>query len=190
MGARRPYRALRGFDRCAAPTSRPARACGASRRSPVIFPSAPKSCRLSTARRLPGPRRSKTRPLLLLPRAEPAEVTALVPDGPPRRFCWRGVTYDVAGAQGPERIGAEWWREPHLSAIPRKRGTGQGTAARSRAIITSSRISAATASGSTAKAFTGAKRRRRAGSCKVCLREGAVCVSKSDERLCRTRRHH
>jgi protein ImuB len=53
----------------------------------------------------------KPRPLLLLPHAEPAEdVTALVPDGPPRRFSWRGVTYDVTGAQGPERIGAEWWR--------------------------------------------------------------------------------
>jgi protein ImuB len=45
-----------------------------------------------------------------LPRAEPTEVTALVPDGPPRRFSWRGTTYDVAGAQGPQRIGAEWWR--------------------------------------------------------------------------------
>jgi protein ImuB len=53
----------------------------------------------------------KPRPLLLLPHAEPAEdVTALVPDGPPRRFSWRGVTYEVTGAQGPERIGAEWWR--------------------------------------------------------------------------------
>jgi protein ImuB len=53
----------------------------------------------------------KPRPLLLLPHAEPAEdVTALVPDGPPRRFSWRGVTYDVTGAQGPQRIGAEWWR--------------------------------------------------------------------------------
>ncbi len=50
------------------------------------------------------------RPLLLLPKAEPTEVTALVPDGPPRRFSWRGVTYDVEAAQGPERIGAEWWR--------------------------------------------------------------------------------
>ncbi len=50
------------------------------------------------------------RPLLLLLRAEPAEVTALVPDGPPRRFSWRGATYDVEAAQGPERIGAEWWR--------------------------------------------------------------------------------
>jgi protein ImuB len=51
----------------------------------------------------------KPRPLLLLPHAEPAEVTALVPDGPPRRFSWRGVTYDITGAQGPERIAGEWW---------------------------------------------------------------------------------
>jgi protein ImuB len=52
----------------------------------------------------------KARPLLLLPHAEPTEVTALVPDGPPRRFCWRGVTYEVKGTQGPERIASEWWR--------------------------------------------------------------------------------
>jgi protein ImuB len=62
----------------------------------------------------------KTRPLLLLPHAEPTEVTALVPDGPPRRFRWRGVTYEVAGAEGPERIGAEWWRrhDGHRSTEP------------------------------------------------------------------------
>jgi len=54
----------------------------------------------------------KTRPLLLLPQAEPAEVTALVPEGPPRRLRWRGVIYDIAGAQGPERIAEEWWRNP------------------------------------------------------------------------------
>ena len=61
------------------------------------------------------------RPLLMLPKAEPAEVTALVPEGPPRRFCWRGATYDVAGVQGPERIGAEWWRERlHVCASERQ----------------------------------------------------------------------
>jgi protein ImuB len=59
----------------------------------------------------PAPEQT-TRPLLLLPRAEPTEVTALVPDGPPRRFRWRGVTYEVAGSQGPERIASEWWRDP------------------------------------------------------------------------------
>ncbi len=59
----------------------------------------------------------QARPLLLLPHAEPAEeVTALVPEGPPRRFRWRGVTYDVKGAQGPERISAEWWRMRQVPA--------------------------------------------------------------------------
>jgi protein ImuB len=53
---------------------------------------------------------SRPRPLLMLRRAEPAEVTALVPEGPPRRFRWRGVTHGVALAQGPERIAGEWWR--------------------------------------------------------------------------------
>jgi protein ImuB len=57
----------------------------------------------------------KPRPLLLLPQAEPTEVTALIPDGPPRRFRWRGMTYDIAGAQGPERIADEWWRAPYPS---------------------------------------------------------------------------
>ncbi|MGE0211441.1 MAG: DUF6504 family protein [Parvibaculaceae bacterium] len=55
---------------------------------------------------------ARLRPLLLLPRAEPADVTASVPEGPPRRFRWRGVMRNVARAQGPERIGAEWWRNP------------------------------------------------------------------------------
>jgi protein ImuB len=64
----------------------------------------------------------KPRPLLLLPQAEPAEVTALVPEGPPRRLRWRGVTYDIAGAQGPERIAEDWWRSPLLSAHSRNSG--------------------------------------------------------------------
>jgi protein ImuB len=63
------------------------------------------------------------RPLLLLPQAEPAEeVMALIPEGPPRRFRWRGVTYKVEASQGPERIGAQWWRESRLSARPRDGG--------------------------------------------------------------------
>ena len=50
-----------------------------------------------------------TRPLLLLPRPEPAEVVALIPEGPPRQFRWRGVRHQVAHAEGPERIAPEWW---------------------------------------------------------------------------------
>jgi protein ImuB len=59
---------------------------------------------------------SQARPLLLLPQAEPTEVTALIPDGPPRRFRWRGATYVIIGAQGPERIADEWWRAPYPPA--------------------------------------------------------------------------
>lgn len=60
----------------------------------------------------PSPGEAPPRPLVLLPRAEKLEsVTALVPDGPPRRFLWRGEPYDVAHAQGPERIANEWWRD-------------------------------------------------------------------------------
>ncbi|MFZ1101306.1 MAG: DNA polymerase Y family protein [Hyphomicrobiaceae bacterium] len=50
------------------------------------------------------------RPILLLPTPEPAEVVALIPDGPPRQFRWRGVMHQVAEAEGPERIAPEWWR--------------------------------------------------------------------------------
>jgi protein ImuB len=50
------------------------------------------------------------RPLLLLPRPEAADVLAQVPEGPPRQFRWRGVVHQITGAQGPERIGPQWWR--------------------------------------------------------------------------------
>lgn len=50
------------------------------------------------------------RPPLLLPRAEPADVIALMPDGPPQRLRWRGKLMTVTHAEGPERIASEWWR--------------------------------------------------------------------------------
>jgi protein ImuB len=64
----------------------------------------------------PAPDESKPRPILLLPLAEPAEVMALVPEGPPKRFRWRGMTHSVVQAQGPERIAGEWWK--HRTAQP------------------------------------------------------------------------
>ena len=45
------------------------------------------------------------RPAMLLERAEPIEAIAEVPDGPPRQFRWRALSFKVACAQGPERIG-------------------------------------------------------------------------------------
>jgi len=56
------------------------------------------------------PDADRPRPVFLLPEAESAEVTALIPDGPPKQFRWRGQRHSVTVAQGPERIADEWWR--------------------------------------------------------------------------------
>jgi protein ImuB len=50
------------------------------------------------------------RPLALLPIPEPIEAIAPVPDDPPLSFHWRRIQHRVAFADGPERIGPEWWR--------------------------------------------------------------------------------
>ena len=60
-----------------------------------------------------------TRPLMMLACAEPAEVIALLPEGPPRQFRWRKVLYTVRETEGPERIRPEWWREKDKSARER-----------------------------------------------------------------------
>jgi protein ImuB len=53
---------------------------------------------------------SVARPLRMLAAPELIEVVAEIPEGPPRRFRWRRVLYQVARAEGPERIAPEWWR--------------------------------------------------------------------------------
>ncbi len=50
------------------------------------------------------------RPIIMLPRAEPVEVIADIPEGPPRRFRWRRRLYTVVRAQGPERLSPAWWQ--------------------------------------------------------------------------------
>jgi protein ImuB len=51
------------------------------------------------------------RPVHLLRHPERIEhVLAELPDQPPRRFTWRGVSHRVVRADGPERIAGEWWR--------------------------------------------------------------------------------
>ena len=53
------------------------------------------------------------RPLRLFRMPERLEgVMALTPDDPPRQFQWRRRTHRIALAEGPERIGSEWWRGP------------------------------------------------------------------------------
>ena len=58
------------------------------------------------------------RPASLLPRPEPIETVALLPDNPPVSFTWRGVRRRVWRADGPERIFGEWWkRDAELAAV-------------------------------------------------------------------------
>jgi protein ImuB len=52
------------------------------------------------------------RPVRLLERPEPIDTVAEIPDGPPLRFRWRRVLYEVERAEGPERIATPWWRAP------------------------------------------------------------------------------
>ncbi len=56
-----------------------------------------------------------SRPLRLFAKPEPVEAIAEVPDGPPIRFRWRRVLYQVVRAEGPERIAPEWWRDDDLT---------------------------------------------------------------------------
>lgn len=50
------------------------------------------------------------RPARLLPRPEPVETVALLPDHPPEVFTWRGIRRRVKRADGPERVFGEWWK--------------------------------------------------------------------------------
>ena len=62
--------------------------------------------------------RGMPRPLCLFLRPEPIDAVAPVPDDPPVLFRWRKQLHRIAWAEGPERLGTEWWREAGLSAMP------------------------------------------------------------------------
>ena len=64
-------------------------------------------------------RPERPRPLRLLPRAQPIEALALLPDHPPAQFRWRRLLHRIAAAEGPERLSPEWWHsEPAKAAEP------------------------------------------------------------------------
>jgi len=52
------------------------------------------------------------RPLFLYDPPQRVSVIAEVPDGPPRRFGWRGQQHRVVRHEGPERIAYPWWKHP------------------------------------------------------------------------------
>ncbi len=56
------------------------------------------------------------RPLTLFTHAQPIEVLAETPDGPPMRFRWRRILHEVIRAEGPERIASNWLRAPNARA--------------------------------------------------------------------------
>jgi len=51
------------------------------------------------------------RPIRLLSIPERIQVMALVPDNPPRMFIYKNKRHTIIKADGPERIGREWWRD-------------------------------------------------------------------------------
>ena len=58
------------------------------------------------------------RPARLLPRPEPIETLALLPDHPPVSFTFRGIRHRVTCADGPERVFGEWWKlDAELSTV-------------------------------------------------------------------------
>lgn len=60
----------------------------------------------------PEPGEPPLRPLFLYDPPQRVSVIAEVPDGPPRRFGWRGRQHRVVRHEGPERIAYPWWKHP------------------------------------------------------------------------------
>lgn len=52
----------------------------------------------------------RPRPTRLFRKPEAITAVAKLPDDPPMQFYWRGRAHRVRRAEGPERIGQEWWR--------------------------------------------------------------------------------
>jgi len=53
----------------------------------------------------------RPRPIHLLTKPEPIEVTAPIPDYPPMLFRYKNKLHTIKRADGPERIEQEWWIE-------------------------------------------------------------------------------
>jgi protein ImuB len=54
--------------------------------------------------------KAHARPVHLLEQPEIIEVTAMLPDYPPKQFKWRHRIHKIKHATGPERMRDEWWR--------------------------------------------------------------------------------
>lgn len=54
---------------------------------------------------------NRPRPIQLLAKPEPVQVTAPIPDYPPMNFRYKDILHFIKKADGPERIEREWWLE-------------------------------------------------------------------------------
>jgi protein ImuB len=57
-----------------------------------------------------SPEQSRGRPIRLLNRPLPVDVSSIIPDGPPIHMVWNKQPYLVVRSWGPERIATGWWR--------------------------------------------------------------------------------
>lgn len=57
---------------------------------------------------------SLSRPIYVLPRPEPIQVSVPIPDYPPMLFIYKGIIHNIKKADGPERIEREWWIDKGL----------------------------------------------------------------------------
>ncbi len=55
--------------------------------------------------------KANPRPMEMLKKPEPVQVTAPIPDYPPMNFSYKNELHLVKKADGPERIEREWWME-------------------------------------------------------------------------------
>jgi protein ImuB len=55
-----------------------------------------------------------SRPLRLLPKPVEVPVIAVVPEGPPSCFDWKGAREEITDCVGPERLETGWWRGQHV----------------------------------------------------------------------------
>jgi protein ImuB len=90
LGVRRVYRAM------------PVESDVPERRVRKTGPLAPRS-KTAWPRGLPRPAR-------LLKPPQPVEAMSVLPDQPPAQFIWRRKRHRIRRADGPERIGGEWWK--------------------------------------------------------------------------------
>lgn len=67
----------------------------------------------------PEPGEPPLRPIHLFDPPQPIMVIAGAPEGPPRQFRWRRTLHEVARAEGPQRIGALWWRRADNKGLTR-----------------------------------------------------------------------